>query len=286
MSRKVFNRKRLLTLAKRIVSLYFPLALLGIIFLFPFYWIVVSSVRPELGMLSTPVKYWPQEFTLENYILLARTLSFRKFFLNSMIVGGLTTVLCLSVAVGAAYSLARFRFRGRNVFRLSFLITYLFPTILVLIPLFMLIRNLGLLNTYWGLMLAYSTYNLPFAMWMLISYFQALPAELEDAAMVDGCTRVGAFVRVLLPLAAPGVAAAAIFIFIWSWNEYLLAMMFTTSPDVRTLPVGLSMFLADEHETHWGALSAGVVVATVPVAILFTFIQRQLVKGLTAGALK
>jgi multiple sugar transport system permease protein len=262
------------------------LALLAIMFLFPFYWAAVSSVRPELGMLSTPVEYWPREFTLENYKLLARTLSFRKFFLNSLIVGGLTTVLCLSIAIGAAYSLARFRFRGRNVFRLSFLITYLFPPILLLVPLFIIIRSLGLLNTYWGLMLAYSTYNLPFATWMLISYFQALPAELEDAAMVDGCTRVGAFLRVLLPLAAPGVAAAAIFIFIYAWNEYLLAMMFTTSPDVRTLPVGLSMFLADEHQTMWGALSAGVVVSCLPAAVLFTFIQRQLVRGLTAGALK
>ena len=175
---------------------------------------------------------------------------------------------------------------GRATIRLSFLVTYLFPPILTLVSLFDIMGRLGWINTYQGLVVAYATYSLPFAVWMLISFFLCVPTDLEDAALVDGCTRLGAMVRVLLPVTLPGVVATDIFTFVYGWNEYLLALMFTSGEKIRTLPVGLAMFMVSDIEPAWGAISAASVMASLPAAVLFFVIQKYLVQGLTAGAVK
>lgn len=272
--------------ARKVLSLYLPLVAYLIFVLFPFYWILVSSLKPEADIITFPVNYLPTRITLENYSRLFARFYFAKYLVNSVIVSLSTMCLSLVISTGAGYAFARFRFRGRTPLRLSFLAIYLFPPILLLLPLFIVMRSLGLLDTYWSLIIAYATWSIPFGTWMLIGFFMSLPSELEDAAMVDGCTRLGAFVRVLLPLAAPGLTAAGIFIFILSWNEFLMASMFTSSTGARTLPVAIQLFARSEVVRYWGAIHASAVVAVLPAAILFTFIEKYLVQGMTAGALK
>jgi multiple sugar transport system permease protein len=286
MKRRTPTVQRLKTFGEDLILFYVPLTLIAGLILFPFYWLIVTSLRPTLEMFRTPVQYVPQDLTLEHYSLLGRLFGFRGYFRNSLVVALITCGASLIVALPAAYALARFQFTGKAVIRLSFLVTYLFPPVLVLVPLFEVMRGLRLINTYWGLALAYTTYTLPFALWMLIGFFLTVPSELEDAALVDGCTRLGALVRVLLPVILPGVVATTIFVFVYSWNEYLLALMFTSGPSMRTLPVGLALFMVHDVKPQWGAISAASAVASLPAAIMFLFVQKYLVKGLTAGAMK
>lgn len=250
----------------------------------PYMWAVLSSLRPEAEIMLP--RLFPERWTFENYEYVLRNTAFPRFFLNSTIVTASTLLVGLSFAISAAYAFSRYRFRGRQLLRFTLLLTYIFPAILLVVPLYMIMYRFGLLDTYLGLVLAYTSYSVPFCVWMLIGYFDAIPTDLEEAAMVDGAGRFGAFIRVVLPLALPGVVATALFIFIFSWNEYLYALFFTTGDAVRTLPVGLQTFLAGDINVKWGAVNASAVITTVPLAVIFVFAQRQLIKGLTAGAIK
>lgn len=206
-------------------------------------------------------------------------------FLNSAIVTTMTVVACLVVGVTGAYSLSRYRFRARGQILLFYLVIRMFPAVLMLLPIFIALRLLGLYDTHLGLTLAYTAFLTPVAIWMLKGFFDTIPPELEDAARIDGCTRAGAIVRVVLPLARPGVAATAVLIAISSWNEFLFALMLTTSQGIRTWPVGLQLMVG-EYQLPWGLLTAGGIISIAPILLFFALVQRSLVRGLTLGAVK
>jgi multiple sugar transport system permease protein len=210
---------------------------------------------------------------------------FSRFFANSLWVSSVTMVATTLVSILAGYVLARFRFAGRQTFLLIFLATQMFPAVLLIAPLLSQWYALGLIDTYQALIYSNFSFTVPFTVWMLVGYFESIPLELEESAMLDGCNRFGALCRVVLPLAAPGVAATAIFAFVASWSELLFAITFTSQTEMRTLSAGL-LFMVGQYEIQWGQLSAGVIISTVPVAILFTYLQRHLIQGLSAGAVK
>lgn len=265
--------------------LYAVLLVLAAAVLLPFYWMVISSFRPPEALFSSKPSLWPSHLALEHYAHVLLRTSFVAQFKNSVIVAIGTTLVCILTGSFAGYSLSRFKFRGAFVVSMIIFLAMMFPATVVLIPLFLVFRTLRLLNTYWGLILAYATFALPFCTWMMKGFFDSIPVELEEAAIVDGCSRAGAMFRVAFPLAAPGVAATAMFGFLLAWNEYLFALTFTTSEDMRTLPVGLTLF-SGEYYTNYGALMAASLMVCIPVLAFFLYANRYMIQGLTAGAVK
>jgi multiple sugar transport system permease protein len=264
------------------------LAALGLLFfvLAPFVWIALVSLTPTRELFGQGLRYLPPFLTLENYANVFRFVSFTRAFVNSALVAVATTVVAISLSISAGYAFARYRFRGRTLLLVALLLIYMLPGIVLLVPLLVILRAAGLLNTYAGRVLAESTHAIPFAVWLLTNYFASLPRDLEDAALIDGCSRVGAMVRVTLPLAVPGIVAAGLFVFIASWNNFLFAFMFTSGESVRTLPVLLRQFAFSEATIDTGMMMAGTVMTALPVALAFLFLQRYLVGGLSAGAVK
>jgi len=208
-----------------------------------------------------------------------------RYFLNSIIISGGSTALALVLAIFASYGFARFEFRGKPWLQSFVLIGQLLPTAAIIVPLFITLRWLGLVNTYWGLILVYMIITLPLSVWMLTSYFRAIPVELEEAAIIDGASRLGVLFRVTLPLSLPGLVAVLVYAFVTTWNEFIFALCFATDSTVKTLPIGLAEF-STEFNTDWGGVMAASMVMTVPVALLFLLFQRMFVGGLTAGATK
>jgi multiple sugar transport system permease protein/raffinose/stachyose/melibiose transport system permease protein len=255
-----------------------------IVVLFPFYWLLVSSLKTQDQLFQIPPLWIPTAPTLDNFVRLFQG-RFPLWFQNSAVVASATTLLGLTLAALAAYSFSRFPFPGNRALSTIFLFIQLFPVAVVVIPLFILWTNLKLTNTYGSLIVTYLVFGLPVSTWLLIGFFNAVPAELEEAAMIDGSSRLGALWRVTLPLALPGLAATAIYIFLLSWNEFFFALTFMNSTDMRTIPVGLSSFFA-EHSVDWGLVMAGSVVASLPVIVLFGALSRYFIQGLTSGALK
>ncbi len=254
--------------------------------LFPYGWLILNSVRPEKDFVTAGVSYAPSNITLDNFSELFRRHNFAQYFVNSIVVAATTTLLSLFVAVSAAFAFARFRFRGRTLLRMLVLLVYMFPSVLLLIPLFVIMRDLQLLNTYPSLILAHSTTAMPFGIWLLAAYFDAIPRDLEEAAMVDGANVIQSLVRIALPLTMPGIVATGIFMFIVSWNEFLYAVTFMTKTAVQTLPVAVWTIVGGESRIMWGVICASGVVTSLPVAIVFMIFQRHLIAGLTAGAVK
>ena len=263
---------------------YIPLILLVIFALFPYLWTFLTSIKPEKELYTPVLRYLPRQPTLDNYSTLFNKTNFFKNMGNSFLIAGITSIISLFVSLLAAYSFARFNFKGKIFFMISFLLINMFPPVLLLTPLFTIMRKLGLLYTPYSLIIAYSTFTVPFSVWLLTGYIQDLPVSLEEAAMVDGCSRLEAFVKITLPLTIPGIIATGIYIFITAWNEFIFALMFTNEA-TRTLPVALQTFIG-QFEIQWCLLTAGGVVTTIPVVVLFMFIQKKLVEGLTAGAVK
>lgn len=253
----------------------------------PFLWVFLGSFKTRAELYATPIVYLPQSLSLANYVeAWTSTLTpFSRFFANSLWVSSVTMVATTVVSILAGYALARFRFAGRQTFLLVFLATQMFPAVLLIAPLLSQWYALGLIDTYQALIYSNFSFTVPFTVWMLVGYFESIPRELEESAMIDGCTRFGSLLRIVLPLAAPGVAATAIFAFVASWSELLFAITFTSQTEMRTLSAGL-LFMVGQYEIQWGQLSAGVIISTVPVAILFTYLQRHLIQGLSAGAVK
>src|SRR5262249_20888735 len=252
----------------------------------PFYWIFNIAVTPEEQSVTHAIRYLPTAFTRDNFTGIFEAVSFGRAFINSVVVAVSVTALSIGLSIGAAYSFARYHFRGRRLLIVSLLLIYMLPGILLLVPMMVIFRTLGILNTYPALVLAEATHAVPFGVWLLTNYFASLPRELEEAAQVDGCDRIGAMLRIALPLAVPGVVAAGLFVFIASWNNFLFAFMFTSGEDVRTLPALLRMFVMGESGVYWGRVMAGATLTTLPVAIAFLFFQRYLIRGLAAGAVK
>jgi trehalose/maltose transport system permease protein len=260
------------------------LALLVLASAFPFYWAIVSSFTPEARLFERP-SLLPSGLVLDHYRALFTERDFWVPVRNSLIVAGTTTVFCVIVGGLCAYALARLRFRGKAPLLGLILAVSVFPQISVVSPLYMLLRGLRLINTYPGLILPYLTFAMPLTVWLLVGFFRQLPAELEEAAMVDGASRLRALREVILPVALPGLAATAILTFVYSWNEFLFALSFTLGPERQTVPVAIALFRG-QYQVPWGQILAAAIVATAPVALLVLLFQRRIVQGLTAGAVK
>lgn len=268
----------------RILQIELPVLAILAFALLPFAWMILTSIKPTPELAEWPVRYLPREATLDHYRQLLERTSFAGNLLDSLIVATGAALLGLGVSIPAAYAFSRFRFRGRRALMTGFLTVNMFPIVLLIIPLFLVMRGLGLLDTYLGVVLGHSTFAIPFAIWMLTSYFSTVPVELDEAATIDGATRLEAIRHVILPLVMPGVVTAGIYIFITSWNEYLFALMLS-GQNVRTVTVALQLFIG-EFTIQWGLLTAGGTLIAIPVTVLFLLVQRRLVSGLTAGAVK
>ncbi len=253
----------------------------------PFFWVFIGSLKTRAELYVTPLTYIPTHPTFQNYVdaWTSRLTPFSRFFANSLWVSSVTMVVTIVISTLAGYALARFRFVGKNTLMLIFLATQMFPAVLLIAPLLSQWYALGLIDTYQALIYSNFSFTVPFTVWMLVGYFESIPRELEESAMIDGSSRFGALLRIVIPLAAPGIAATAIFAFVSSWSELLFAVTFTSQTEMRTLSAGL-LYMVGQYEIQWGQLGAGVMISTVPVAILFTFLQKHLIRGLTAGALK
>ncbi|HXX39269.1 MAG TPA: carbohydrate ABC transporter permease [bacterium] len=257
---------------------------LGVVII-PYLWMLVTSLKSQRELYVFPVRYWPAHPTLAGFAQLFQSTPFPRYMLNSFVVATGTCVIALTAATAASYALSRLPVRGKRALLFVFLTTQLFPAILLVIPLFVIMRSLHLLNTYGSLILADAAFAVPFSTWLMTGFFNALPHELDEAATIDGCGRWQAFRYVLLPLVAPGFAAAGTYIFLYSWNEFIYALTFTADVSARTIPVGLQTFMG-EFIIRWDLLMAGGVITAVPVIVLFMFVQRELIAGLTAGAVK
>jgi multiple sugar transport system permease protein len=231
------------------------------------------------------VTYWPRVFTLESYRkLFTTTVNFLGAIKNSFIVATMTTLVSLTASTLAAYAFSRYQFAGRKILMCTFLCNNMFPTVLLLIPLYSIMRKMGLLYTPTSLVLSYTTFTIPFSVWLLLGFLNDLPMSLEEAALVDGCNRGVAFVRIILPILGPCLVATGVYIFMTSWNEYTFAVMFTNA-ETRTIPVALKSLIG-QLGVQWDLLTAGGIITIIPVCIMFFFAQKRLVEGLTAGAVK
>lgn len=253
--------------------------------IFPLYWMLITSLKPMVDMFMPMPSLWPSRVTLDNYRDLLANTAFLTFVKNSLTVGLTTMVLSVAVSALAAYSITRLRLPGRQGLATLVLVTYLVPQSILFIPMYLLVNNLGLSDTLTALVLIYPTFLVPYGTWMLMSYFRAIPVELEEAALIDGCGRLQAMGKVILPLAAPGLAVVAIFSFTLSWGEFIYALVVTTRSSVQTLPVGLSGFIVSDVYM-WGRIMAAAVLASFPVVFLYMAVQRWLVTGMAAGAVK
>jgi multiple sugar transport system permease protein len=269
---------------RRIITTDLPVVLIILLAIGPFAWMILTSLTPTAQLSAMGVSLSPAGWSLDNYIRLLQQTSFLGNMLHSLIIAGGTVILGLVVSVTAAYALSRFRFAGRKVIMLQFLLVNMFPIVLLILPLFVLFRKVGILDTHIGLILANSTVAIPFAVWMLTSYIAAIPRSLDEAAMIDGCSRLQALQRVVLPLAMPGIISTGIYIFITAWNEYLYALTLG-GRNVRPVTVAIQTLIG-EYQIEWGLLAAGGVVGALPATILFLLVQRRLIGGLTQGAVK
>jgi len=260
------------------------LAVMLAFLLFPFYWTFVTSIKPEKELYGSVVTYWPKDATLESYKKLFLDYNFLKPMANSLLVAATTTLLSLTVSLLAAYAFSRYRFKGRKFLMTLFLTNNMFPTVLLLIPLFAIMRKMGILYTPLSLVLSYTTFTIPFSIWLLNGYLSDLPQSLEEAAMVDGANRAQAFMRIILPILMPCLIATGAYVFMTAWNEYTFAVMFTNEAN-RTIPVALKNLIG-QLGVEWGMLTAGGIITIIPVCIMFFFAQRRLIEGLTAGAVK
>jgi multiple sugar transport system permease protein len=252
---------------------------------FPALWILFTSLKTEAELTRIPITWVPHAPTLANYVTAFHDQPLARYLFNSIAVALLSTLLTIVIATMAAYAIARLNIRFRNLALATIIAVSTFPLVTLLVPLFETLRALGLLNTYVALILPYTVLSLPVCTLVLVSFFETIPADLENAAMVDGCTRLGALWRILLPLAAPGMVTAAILAFVNSWDEFLLALSFNSAPSVRTLPVGITLYQG-EFAFPWPTISAALVVGIVPVVAIIILFQRRVLSGLGAGGVK
>jgi len=253
--------------------------------LFQFFVMLSTSLKPKAEVFHIPPYWIPHHIRFLNYIEMWKIAPLARYFLNSIIVASGATALAIGVAIPAAYALARLRFNGRRAFLYLVLITQMFSPIVIIIGLYRAMAVMGMLNTYQSLIITFAAFNQAFSVWLLTGYFQTIPLEIEEAALIDGCSRMQALRWILFPLSAPGIVATVIFVFIWAWNEFMIALTFTSTPEMRLLTVGLFRFMG-RYEIEWHYLMGASLLATIPVLVLFLLIQRKLVQGLTAGAIK
>jgi len=279
------NQKRIKELLTRCLTLYLPLVFFLLITLFPFYWIVNTSLKDSVEVLSLPIKYWPDQPSFENYTYLFTKMGFGNNIKNTAFVAVMTTLFVSLLSLLAGYAMSRYRFRGKTFIYVLMLVTQMLPAVVLMIPLFQTMVNLRLINNLWSLVLICTCTNLPFCMFMMMGYYNSVPRELEEAAQVDGCTLLGSVFRILIPVMLPSIVATGAYAFINAWNVYVYATAFITDRDKYTLPLALNVFQG-EYGTDYGKLAAGCVIALIPVVVIFAFIQKHLSGGATSGAVK
>jgi multiple sugar transport system permease protein len=252
---------------------------------FPAFWILLTSLKTETELVSKPITYWPHNASLANYMQAFTDQPLLRYLGNSALVAIGATVVSLIVSSLAAYAIARLNLKRRQLILTCIVASSMFPLVTLLVPIFETMRAAGLLNTYTALILPYTVLNLPVCTLVLVGFFQSIPKDLENAAMIDGCTRIGALWRVVVPLAAPGVFTAGILAFVNAWDEFLLALSLNASASMRTVPVGITLYQG-EFTFPWPIISAALIVAIVPIAVLIVLFQERVVGGLTQGGLK
>ncbi len=271
---------------RRLVTLYLPLAIFVIVLLFPFYWMVMTSIKSNGELLSREGNpFWVIHPTLEHFKHLVFETQYPEWMWNTVIVSVVATFTSLAASVLAAYAIERLRFHGSKQVGLAIFLAYLVPPSILFIPLAAIVFKLGLFDTRWALILTYPTFLIPFCTWLLMGYFRSIPFELEECALIDGATRWQILVKIVLPLAVPGLISAGIFAFTLSWNEFIYALTFISSSEVKTVPVGVITELVEGDVYHWGALMAGALLGSLPVAIMYSFFVEYYVSGMT-GAVK
>jgi ABC-type glycerol-3-phosphate transport system permease component len=253
--------------------------------LFPFYWMINTSLKPSSEIFRTPPTFYSPNWSFNAYIEMWSARPIWRYFINSVIVSSGATILSLLLSSFAAYGFTRFHLRFESGLIIILLFTQMLPGTLLIIPYFQLMANLGLINNYLALILAYTSFALPFSAWMLIGFFRSIPKELDEAGLIDGCSRMQTFWRIVLPLSLPGLIAVSLFTFLLAWNAYVWALVLTTTPDMFVLPVGIANMVG-EYQVQWNQLMAASVLAILPVVLLYMFLQRYLVAGITAGAVK
>ncbi|TFZ00112.1 carbohydrate ABC transporter permease [Ramlibacter humi] len=274
------------SLPRRVVTVYLPLAIFVFVLLFPFYWMVVTSIKPDNELLSRGGNpFWVVGPTLAHFEKLLFHTSYPEWMWNTVFVSVVATFVSLLCSVLAAYAIERLRFRGSRQMGLSIFLAYLVPPSILFIPLSAIVFKLGLFDTTWALILTYPTFLIPFSTWLLMGYFRSIPFELEECALIDGASRLQILWKIVLPLSVPGLISAGIFAFTLSWNEFIYALTFVSSSEVKTVPVGVVTELVEGDVYHWGALMAGALLGSLPVAVIYSFFVEYYVSGLT-GAVK
>ncbi|HLQ82518.1 MAG TPA: carbohydrate ABC transporter permease [Pseudogracilibacillus sp.] len=270
---------------KKRIGLYLSLGILVIISFFPLYWLLVTSFKPTAKLFEVPPKLFVLKPTLEHYIDAFSSQPYASYYISSTIVALITMGIAIVAGMMIAYALSRLTFKGKPIILFFIMATSMFPPMSLLLPIFTTYRDLGLLNSYFGLSMTHAVFALPMATFLMTALLKRIPKELEEAAVIDGATKLQAFVRVILPLSMPALSAGAILIFVYSWNEFLYAFTLMSEPKNQTLPVGIMMY-PGEYEFPWGTISAAIVMSVVPLILLILFFQKRLLEGLTSGALK
>jgi multiple sugar transport system permease protein len=274
------------SLRRRAVVVYAPLAVFMFVLLFPFYWMGMTTFKPNAELLSRDANpFWVHNPTLAHVEKLLFQTAYPEWLWNTVVVSVVATFASLAASVFAAYAIERLRFRGAKQVGLSIFLAYLVPPSILFIPLATIVTQLGLFDTRWALILTYPTFLIPFCTWLLMGYFRSIPYELEECALIDGATRWQILTKIVLPLAVPGLISAGIFAFTLSWNEFIYALTFVSSSEVKTVPVGVITELVEGDVYHWGSLMAGALFGSLPVAILYSFFVEYYVSGMT-GAVK
>jgi multiple sugar transport system permease protein len=268
----------------KILFLYLPLTLMLSFTIFPIYWTINTAFKPEGDIMKRPLEYLPLSPTVENFVIAWSNVGFSTYIKNSLIVGVSTVLLVLVFSTLSGYALSRFQFKGKRGFMLMLLCTQFIPRSMMIIPLFLIFKNLGLISSPLSLIITYTAVEIPFTTILMSGFISNVPKELEEAAMIDGCNKIQALRYVVFPLLLPGIVATAVFTFIYTWNEFLLALMLTNQQSKFTLPVGLSTMMG-EFNVNYGALAAGSVIALIPAVLLFAYAQKHLVNGM-GGAVK
>ena len=276
----------LVSLPRRVVAVYLPLFVFVIVLLFPFYWMTITALKPDAELLSREGNpFWVMNPTLVHIKKLLFETAYPDWLWNTIVVSVVSTFMSIFCSVLAAYAIERLRFRGSRYVGMSIFLAYLVPPSILFIPLATMVYKLDLFDTRLALILTYPTFLIPFCTWLLMGYFKSIPIELEECALIDGASRLQILIRIILPLAVPGLISAGIFAFTLSWNEFIYALTFISSSEVKTVPVGVVTELVEGDVYHWGSLMAGALFGSLPVAILYSFFVEYYVSGLT-GAVK
>lgn len=278
--KKYKTKKRLLLIGRIMVLTFFLLLVI-----LPIYWMLITSLKTRVDINTLNIQYWPKHPTLENYINVLQRSNFLFYLKNSLVVSAITGIIVLFVAITGGYALSRYKYKGKNITMLAFLITQMIPMTLILVPMFLIFHSVNLGDTLTSLVILYVVINVPFCVITMQGFFTNIPIEVEEAAAIDGCNKFQVITKIVLPVMLPGIIAVFVFAFIGAWNDLLGGVMFINSELKKTLPVGLSSYVG-QFSINWGEMCAGGMLALIPSALLFVMVQKYIVEGMTSGAVK